>query len=164
MLEGEQLPTLPRGHNHAGVSEQIKTAYTIFQDMATEPDLDPKYEDMVTMKHAAELLGMSYISVTQWVNGQKIPHEVDGVKQKKLIRKSVVEAVKELRLLHGPQWMKFAPWIEQAIPPTAPVVTPKVQDNFVLLKLRERAEECRLEKKFEASSEMFSLYFTLCDD
>lgn len=148
---------LPLGFHSEKVTDEVETAAEIVAENFQDDD-----EELINLTTAARIIGCSIQSLMIWTNGNNIPSEKHG--KRRFIRTSVAETVRDLREIHGLKWKSYATW---DIPfdneqPVAAVVE-KDDGNPLLEQLRERAEQCRINGRYEAAAEMFSLLVNLCE-
>jgi hypothetical protein len=144
-------------------SDEIENA----KELAVEHGLFDDDLELISIPEAAPIIGVSEAFVWNMIKDNEIPSEKHG--KRRYMRKSVCELIKELRELHGRNWKcEFQRSMLSIRAPNDALenVDAESEDTVdpTLKRLRDRAEECRQEGRFEASSEMFALLVDILEE
>lgn len=153
MLDLNESFELPRSER---VTDEIENAAEIL----AEGGLADTDDMLLTYMQAAHEMNRTSAWLSQQVKAQSIPSEVHG--KRRFFRHSVCVHVRELIEQHGRDWRQHATWdppAETADVETDEEADPQSEvDGVALIEtIRNRAEECRQQKKYEASSELFAV-------
>jgi predicted DNA-binding transcriptional regulator AlpA len=141
------------------------------KELAVEHGLFDDDLELISIPEAAPIIGVSEAFVWNMIKDNEIPSEKHG--KRRYMRKSVCEIIAELREKHGRNWkcefqraMLNIRITADAVGDDETVHNEESEDTVdpTLKRLRDRAEECRQEGRFEASSEMFALLVDILEE